>query len=324
MRVSPAIRLRRGFTLLEVLVSVSILLAIVAMLSVVFNEITRAWQKGEGRSERRRSARSLSDFIAGELQGALLPVETLAKVPPSNLQLLINPPTSQVPADYRNADAAFWQAPIATETSFGEVAQVGYFVKWMPTDAGQRPVLCRFFVNPSMQDPSGAIVQNPDFKIYDPTDADAWLSDSLLKKVAPADKASGYVGLFAENVVGLWLRFYSLDGTELPKSPPKVFDSRKGYDLNVTYKDASGTQQTKIEQRYLPAVLTVSVAQIESRLAVRLDNVWQSVQDLSRQATDAADFVERLQNAEKSNPGIRPLLSGMRTYTTQIQLTNGR
>jgi hypothetical protein len=309
-----------------VLVSVSILLAIVAMLSIVFNEITRAWQKGEGRSERRRSARSLADFIAGELQGALLPVETLAKVPPSNLQFLINPPTSQISADFRNADAAFWQAPIATETSFGEVAEIGYFVKWMQTDAAPvpRPVLCRFFVNPSMQDSSGTIVQNPDFKIYDSSNADAWLTENLLNKVAPADKASGYVGLFAENVVGLWLRFFSLDGIELPKSLPKVFDSRKGYDLDVTYKDASGTEKTKTEKRYLPAVVTVSVAQIESRLAVRMDDVWESVRDLSRKATDAEDFVVRMQTAAEAKPALRPLLSGLRTYTTQVQLINGR
>ena len=324
MRASPGIESRRGFTLIEVLVSVTILLAIVGMLSVVFNEISRAWQKGEGRGERRRSARSLADFIAAELQGALLPVETVGKAGQGNLQLLINPPSSQVPDDFRNADAAFWQAPIAVETSLGEVAGVGYFVKWMKTDAAPvpRPVLCRFFVNPSAQSSSGAFTKNPDFKIYDPTNPDSWLNKSLLDGVAPADKAHGYVGLFAENVIGLWLRCTGLDGVELPKA----FDSRKGYPLTVKYADASGNQQTKIERRYLPASVTVSIAQLDSRLAVRMDPVWESVRKLSRDTgvRDAADFVDRMQTEAKSNAALRPLLGGLRTYTTQIQLINGR
>ncbi len=322
MRASPVIRSRRGFTLIEVLVAVSILLVIVAMLSSIFSEVTRAWQKGEGRNERRRNARSLADFIAVELQGALLPVENVSKPGQSNLQFLINPPASQVPDDFRNADAAFWQAPIATETSFGEVAEVGYFVKWFPTaDAAvRRPVLCRFFVNPSVQDSSGAFVRNPDFLIY--TSVNGWLSGSLLEKVAPADKASGYVGLFAENVVGVWFRCTGLDGVELPK----VFDSRKGYDFKVQYTDAAGTKQTRTEKRYLPAVVTVSVAQVDSRLAPRMDNVWQDVQALVKDPSvrDSAEFVSRMQQEAGSNPGLRPLLGGLRTYTTQIQLINGR
>lgn len=322
MRASPDIKSRRGFTLTELLVAMSILLAVVAMLSVIFNEISRAWQRGEGRSERRRNARSLADFIAADMQGALLPVETVAGATQSNLQFVINPPSSQVPDDYRSADAAFWQAPIATETSLGEVAEVGYFVRWLRADPSSvpRPVLCRFFVNPSMQEASGAVVPNPNFLIYN--SLDAWLTSSLLDRVAPADKPSGYVGLFAENVLGLWLRSTTLNGDELPKA----FDSRKGYDLKVEYKDGAGKMQTRIEKRYLPAVVTISIAQIDSRLAVRMDSVWETVRDLSRDKSipDAAEFVVRMQSAATTNPALRPLLGGLRTYTTQVQLINGR
>lgn len=322
MRASHATDPRRGFTLIEVLVAVSILMAIVAMMSMILSEVTRAWQRGEGRGERRRSARSLADFIAADLQGALLPVETVSKAGQGNLQFLVNPPSAQVPADYRHADAAFWQAPIATESSFGDVAEVGYFVKWMKTDASPepRPVLCRFFVNPSTQDLSGVLAQNPDFKIYDPANSDSWLAAAVLERVAPADKKSGYVGLFADNVVGLWLSCTGLDGAELPKP----FDSRKGYPLKVQFTDSAGTLQTRTEQRYLPAAVTVSVAQMDARLAVRLDPVAATVRALSVSASDAADFVVRMQDAAKTNAAIRPLLGGLRTYTTQVQLINGR
>lgn len=310
--------------------AVSILMAIVAMLSVIFSEVTRAWQKGEGRNERRRSARSLADFIAAEMQGALLPVETVSKAGQSNLQFLINPPVTHiddaapwVPDEYRNPHAGFWQAPIATDTSFGEVAVIGYFVKWAKTDAApvSRPVLCRFFVNPSKPDASGGFVRNPDFVIYNQP-MESWVSKSLLERVAPADKASGYVGLFAENVVGLWFRCAGLDGVELPK----IFDSRIGYPFTVQFIDGAGKPQTRIEKRYLPAVVTVSVAQVESRLAARMDHVWEDVRALSREPgiRDAAEFVTRMEQEAGSNPGLRPLLSGLRTYTTRIQLINGR
>ena len=198
----------------------------------------------------------------------------------------------------------FWQAPLATETTFGEIAEIGYFVKWSETDrAVPRPVLCRFFVNPSKQDSSGAIIANSEnFLIY--KSMDSWLSGSLLGSVAPADKASGYVGLFAENVVGLWLRCTGLDGAELPKT----FDSRKGYELTVKYTDASG-MQTKKEQRYLPAAVTVSVAQIESRLTPRMDNVWDTLQRISRESKDAAisSSEYRLRRAPAA---LRPLSAG--------------
>ncbi len=322
MRASRDIDPRRGFTLIEVLVSATILLVIVAMLTFVFNEITRAWQRGEGRGERRRNARSLADFIAAELEGALLPVETVSKAGQGNLQFFINPPAGQVPDDYRHADAAFWQAPIATETSFGEVAEIGYFVRWLKTDAAPvpRPVLCRFFVNPSAKDAAGTMIPNPDFLIY--KNLDSWLSGSLLDSVAPADKKTGYVGLFAENVVGLWLRCYGLDGAELPRA----FDSRTGYPFTVQYTDGTGKKQTRTERRYLPAVVMVSVVQLDSRLAVRMDAVWETVRALSRDTSihDAAEFVARMQDAAKTNAAYRPLLGGLRAYTTQVQLLNGR
>ena len=257
----------RAFTLVELMVSVSVLLVLVLLFSNLFNHANNAWTVGQGNAERRRNVRALADFIGLEMQAAILPVGDLASNKGGNVQFIVNPPAAQVPDDYRSADAVFWQAPLATETSQGEIAEIGYFVKW----DGDRPMLCRFFVNPSVTS-GGTTAANPDYLIYD-TDPKKWLSQTLLDKVAPATKAAGYAGLFAENVVGLWVVCYGADGqVNTPAKNGAKFDSREGYDLN------KGT--APVDQRYLPASVRISLAQIDSRYAARLAPAVTSLRQL--------------------------------------------
>ncbi|MFA7343361.1 MAG: prepilin-type N-terminal cleavage/methylation domain-containing protein [Terrimicrobiaceae bacterium] len=318
--------MRRAFTLLELLVAMAVLLLLVLALSGIFHHASNAWLKGSGDVESRRVTRSLGDFIGEEMRGALLPARTASRTGESNLQFLINPPSGQVPEDYRNADAVFWQAPLATETSYGDLAEIGYFVKWdQSTPAKPRPVLCRFFVNPSTQ-ASGVVAPNPNYKIYDATDPDAWLSPNLLDAVAPATSAQGYNGLFAENVIGLWVRSYGLDGMELPRA----FDSRTGYTYKRQYQylDADKQLQTNTvnERHYLPARVTVSIVQIDSHYLERLYPLWKSVQTATRASDvpDAEAFIKRLSDpsAPGYSPAFKPLLPGLHVYTTEIQLEN--
>ena len=316
---------QRGFTLVELLVAVSVFTLLVLMLSTVFDQVSRTWMRGEGQIEQRRNVRALADFIAVELQAAMLPIEGASKVGQSNLQFVINPPAKQVPDEYRHADAFFWQAPLATETSFGEIAEIGYFVKWVAAtpDASPRPTLCRFFVNPSRENPEepGVIAGNPAFRIYD-ADPGAWLSKRLLDSVAPARKADGYTGLFGDNVLGLWVRATGLDGKELPRD----YDSRTGYDYTHTFHDPSGAIGERTERRYLPATVRISLAQIDSRHAPRLDRVGSSLRALTRspEIRDAAQFQERCRLLAQASAPWAALLPGLRIYATEVQLINAR
>lgn len=312
---SPSIA-RRGFTLVELMVSIAVLAVLVMMLTSAFNAASRAWVSGEGNSERQRSARALADFISAELQGALIPVEAKSVADGGNLQFVINPTTGGMD-QYSNADSIFWQAPLATESSYGDVAEVGYFVKWdMNAGMTPKPVLCRFFVNPSIRDTTGALIPNPYFRIYD-QDASAWLTSELVEELAPATKNRGYAGLFAENVVGLWITAYGLDGEEIEKP----FDSRIGY--TNTFRVG---ERTWTEQRYLPAKVQVSLAQIDSNHANRLAPVWEVVRDLtnSESVHNAADFVEQLRLKANTTPALGALLPGIRIYSTEVYLENGR
>jgi hypothetical protein len=298
------------------MVAISILSVLVVLFSGVFSQVSRAWITGEGDFERRRSVRALADFIGSELQGAMLPVETIVTTGKGNLQFIVNPPSSQVPDDYRNADAIFWQAPLATETSQGEIAEVGYFVKWDNSNPGsERPLLCRFFVNPSVTSGAGSVL-NPDFLIYN-SDPKKWLSQPLLDKVAPASKSSGYTGLFAEGIVGLWVRCYRLDGAEAPTAANGAkFDSREGYDLNKGV--------APVDQRYLPGSVQISLAQIDSHYASRLAPAASSIRTMAKSSKDAQDFLSKLTTNASSSKPMAAILPGVRIYSTEIQLLNAR
>jgi prepilin-type N-terminal cleavage/methylation domain-containing protein len=320
MQASPAIDCRRqgerrhaAFTLVELLVSISVLALLVALLSGSLNEVSKAWIRGEGNAERRGGARALSDFLATELQGALLPVEGADPRGQGNLQLLVNPPAGRLPEDCRLSDSIFWQAPLATETTFGEIAVVGYFVKW----SGDRPLLCRLFIPPSVRQ-GGVILMNPDFNMYD-ADPDAWLGQDLLARlVVPDSKAGGYRGLFAEHVLGLWVRCYGLDGQLLPRS----YDSRQGYDCRFQPEG----RLSYTEKRYLPATVKVSVAQVDSSHAFELARAAAELRSVTGDpgVRDAASFLERVQVESASSSALAALLPGLRIYTTEVQLLHSR
>lgn len=326
MPASPVTKIVRspaqGFTLVELLVSLVVLSLLVVLLAGTFSQVSGAWLRGQGNAERQRGARALADYVGVELKGAMLPIERVTDSTSlgGNLHLLINPPAAQVPDRFRNADAIFWQAPLATETSFGDLAEVGYFVQWDETNpSSPRPVLSRFFVNPSLAQappPGGAtngseaamMIRNPLFLIYD-TDSRKWLSEGIIDEVAPATRQSGYRGLFAENVLGLWVRAYGVDGNELPRS----FDSRTGYPAGAP-------------KHFLPGRVQISFAQIDSHHAPRLDPVWKEVQGLSRQPKlrDASAFLDALRDRAGSNGALESILPGIRTYVTEVQLENAR
>jgi prepilin-type N-terminal cleavage/methylation domain-containing protein len=307
---------RRAFSMVELLIAMVVLSILVLLLTNLFNQVNIAWLTGEGGTERRRNARAVTDFMAAELRGAQVPVQGGGSVTRGNLQFIVNP--ADLPEEYRNADAAFWQAPIATETSYGDLAAIGYFVKWESSGARQRPMLCRFFVNPS-RGSGAAVARNPEFLVYDP-DPNAWRKTSILEStVQPANAAQGYKGLFAENVLGLWIECLDRNAKPIPANGSAKFDSRKGYLAGISSDGA-----TWEEQRDLPVSVRVSLAQIDSRMANRLDvaGVVPAIKSLSKSSADAGTFLHALQVAAQGVPALAPLLPGVRTYSTEVQLRN--
>jgi hypothetical protein len=273
--------LARAFTLVEVLVSTAILMLLVVILAQMARSIAGSWTAGSGNSERRQNVRALADFIGQELRSAALPVNPTAAAP--NLQFVLNPAS----VTDRYPSALFWQASVATDASHGDLAEVGYFVRWTTQGSVPRAQLCRFFVNQG--DPNYLINTNAD-----------WISEKLLQDVAPADSASGYVGLFAENVIGFWARCLEVDGTE-------IAGANSLYDSRVTHK--------------LPASVEISLVLIDSHSASRMTSTLQSqLIALNSSAVNAAEFLKQIQ----SDPSLASITPGARAYTTRVFLENSR
>ncbi len=219
-----------AFSLVEMLVATAILSFLLLILISLTSQSSQVWSTGTKQGEHRQKARSTLDFIGREMRLATVAVDG-----GGSLRFVIynqtNPGISTL-----NPHAVFWLAPVATETSMGDLAEVGYFIRW-DTELKQSN-LCRMLVNPS---------DTAHYLIY--TSPENWITDALLLQVAPGTKASGYQGLFLENVLGLWVKAYRADGTDY------------------------GTDSSSSSNRNkLPAYVDISLVFLDSMTAKRLQN----------------------------------------------------
>jgi hypothetical protein len=127
--------------------------------------------------------------MARDLRFAAAPMNPAS----TNFQFVINP--TNVGANYRLPQAAFWQAPVASDRSHGDMALVGYFVQWVTETNGSvtnfAPKLCRL------------LIDSTNFQFQKPSD---WVNDALIAGNAPANEASGYEGQVAETIIGIWMQ----------------------------------------------------------------------------------------------------------------------
>lgn len=271
----------------------AVLAIIVTLLGTLASNVSRVWQNGSAQSDRRRNVRAIVDLISADLSGALLPVDPAAEPSKPNLQFTLNP--SAVPEAYRHPDALFWQAPVATDQSRGDVAQVGYFIQWdtETNPANPRARLCRFFVNPT---------ESSSYRIY--TDRLNWLTDDIINEVAPAhnrldlsqNQRAGWRGLLAEDVIGFWAR----------------------------WRDSSHKQVTTYDSRVtmeLPRVVEISIVQLDAMAANRVTPDLQGrLAALTRASSDANDFINRL----RETPEFAALVPGARAMSASVRLENAR
>lgn len=252
-----------SFTLVEVLVSIAVLSILIVILLSMLGSLTTAWQLGQAHNERRNVAQAVFDRMSRDLTVAALP---MPRTNTNSLQLIINPST--VSTNYQYGQSIFWQAPVATDGGTnGNLAVVGYFVQWVNGSAGSpgTPCLSRVLINPSA----------PDYAVY--SSPNNWINDALIQKYAPATSASGYAGLLAENVLGLWVQALDPMGNSIMQtnSTPnstiyagESFDSRYPY----TYGDYNYSAVPAVTNIpcALPASIQVALAVIDSRTAQRL------------------------------------------------------
>lgn len=282
-----------GFSLLELLVATAVFVALALILVSIASRLSSFWQIGIAHNERRSSALSAFSRMGRDLRFAALQGNPAS----TNLQLVINPTT--LGNDYKLPQAAFWQSPVASDRSRGDMALVGYFVQWVNETNGSPanlvPKLCR-------------LVVDSDYQMQKPSD---FVSDGLIVSNAPATKAAGYAGQLAENVLGLWMQ--PLDQQKKPitndsKSQPfpnGQFDSTKGYAVSFT-NSATATFASA-----LPASLEVALVAVDARTAKRLSGTEKPLPRSADIWTDVNAFYNGLPQSIKQ---------GARIYSTVIDL----
>ena len=295
----------RAFTLVELLVATAVLGVLIVLLAQVMSMVSDAWSGGTGRAERQQNGRALVDFIGRELRAAALPVDPKSNGVVPDLQFVVNP--SAVPEKYRQPHAIFWQAPIATETSKGSMAEIGYFVRWDDTRTPPRALLCRMFANPG----------EAQHKVYDNL---GWLSEDVLQALAPADQPTGYRGLFAENVIGFWARCLDSTGNVISQSGGArgAYDSRKEY-LDTSYDATGATININRPAPTLPSAIEISLLMLDSRAASTITTVSMGRLKTMAAASDNASACERLIQADST---LRLIMRGMTVQTLKVPLEN--
>jgi uncharacterized protein (TIGR02599 family) len=321
----------QAFTLLEILVSVTILVMLITLLGQILSGATQARILGETNTERMENVRAINDSIVGELQAALLPTTPSSQ---TSLQFIVNP--SGAPgisgATFGNRDAIFWQAPLSNDQRLGDVAEIGYFVHWDTTTKPSNPRarMCRFFLNP-VQSGTSTIAAESKYLVY--STPGAWLSDDLIKSVTPIIASSGssspssYVGLFAENVLGLWIRCLDRGSNTIATDAggtafvSGAFPSGTGYDSRRGYYDSNDPDHIVIKR--LPSSVDVSYVIVDSSAASRITpEIQQAIIDLYKSADNAEGFVRQAQ--ADSQKRFKAISSSLRPYQIRVYLQNSR
>jgi hypothetical protein len=286
-----------AFSLLELLVATAVFVGLALILLSIAGSLSSFWQMGISHNERRSSVLAAFSRMARDLRFAAAPVNPAS----TNFQFVINP--TNVGANYRLPQAAFWQAPVASDRSRGEMALSGYFVQWVAETNGSvtnsLPKLCRL------------LIDSTNFQFQKPSD---WVNDALIASNAPANKASDYEGQLAENILGIWMQ--PLDQASRPITtnasnaayPNGEFDSTTGYRTILT----NGTNTVPYTfARALPASVEVAVVAVDARTAKRLTGS-------ERPGPRTADITNDVNTFYTNLPqGIK---QGARVYSTVIDL----
>lgn len=303
----------RGFTLIELLTAMAIFAFMVVALVVITSQTGNIWKSGEGQNQRRANGRALLQNIASELQQAAIPVAVPSRQAgtssPANLQFIANLATNtdnntQIPSSLLNPHGLFWQAPIARDTSAGDLACIGYFVKWETSGTKAKAQLCRYFVDPA---------NSANYLIYQLSGAAPvnWLSN--ISTVAPST-ASDLQGWFADHVIAFWVRCLDEYGQPITQTATGLtlangygFDSRQGY------IDSRGKAHPAPA---LPAAVDLAMVTLDQHTASLLQS------PLPITTGTPASFQQDIDSFVAALPG--ELRQGTQVFSTRVNLQNYR
>tara|TARA_R110002096_G_scaffold147220_11_gene306942 strand:+ start:15189 stop:16286 length:1098 start_codon:yes stop_codon:yes gene_type:complete len=204
---------RAGFSLLEVLISMTLLSALVLALAGMLDPVLKTWSNGEKRVARFQGARAALELITREVTPAVVDTRMQFVVMPA--ELLGDVGARHVAA---NSPAMLWMAPLGERN---RLYCVGYYLSRDP-DA-KRYRLKRLFVSPN--DPNGyhpKTVNESEIRGEDvhtsPVDA-SWFTNNWDETAFDDEDPQNedvVVATVADGVIAFWIQCYDLLGNPIP------------------------------------------------------------------------------------------------------------
>lgn len=326
-----------GFTLVELLVSMTILAFILATLTGAVSMVADTWKSSEERVEAFQSARGALEMITREMTPASVDTK---------MQFAVMPGTrlEEAGADFiaPESPTVFWMAPLGLDS---EMRCVGYYL--YRNDERKIYRLMRYYVGPKSPggffppmyaaDLRGNNREDSRNLRTSPVDAD-WFFKNVGAKAFDAldpDNDDVAVSPVAENVVALWIQSLDLLGNPIPwlsRAPNHpdsdlIYNSAGFFHMATTVPFDSGrsteflaeTPQSMKANR-VPSAIEITVITLNDQVMAReptipqMENIFEGRNGVLDIEASVAKF-----NEDLLAEGIK---SG-RTFSTRVKLLNG-
>lgn len=306
-----------GFTLVELLVAMALLAILSISLVLTLNHSASLGHHAESQIRSRRDARAVLESIGNEIKSATLAHDRSSV---ADLQFLVNP--GQIDAKYLNPHALFWQSPIATDARYGDLAEVGYFVRWNTENPNNpRGILCRLFVNPEdPASPTNYLIYSQPSAWLSPGGNKIWLDQTAPAVADSANPVNSYKGWIADNVIALWARCLDGSGNAITKdgaggNAGYVFDSRKGYAATNMFRSGYTNESSVfVPLASLPCAVEIAIVTLDETTANRLASIPTPM------ASNPVNFWAEIDIFVNGLPAA--VRTGARVYSTRIILPN--
>jgi prepilin-type N-terminal cleavage/methylation domain-containing protein len=335
-----------GFTLVEMLASVSLLAALLLVLSAVTESASRAWREGQSRTDTFQSARTALELMARELAPAVVDTRMQFVVAPSSTlsNIVANKNATLAGQFATESPALLWMAPLGDN---GDLRCVGYYLHRDPARKFYR--LKRIFIAPPtnpgdasyfprMVNLSAARDKTLWTSATDATwftrswDADAFDEDNFDPNNPSASKA--VVSSAADGVIALWVECRDLLGNPVPllskaANHPKSalfynsaaffqFATTKPFDNGSSTMYLAQTAQSMKANR-VPAAVDLTIVTIDSAQLARGVTIPDQINLYD--GTGALDVAASLKAFEDKLAQNK--IYTARSFTTRARLNSG-
>lgn len=335
--IDPRSGLRRfapGFTLVEVLVSMALLIFLMLVLVGVTEAASRAWRSGQSRTEAFQSARTSLEIMARELAPAV--VDT-------RMQFVVAPGSILTQAGAMNvaeqSPALLWMAPHGED---GSLHCVGYYLS--RDDVRRFYRLQRIYIAPpttvKLSPYFPRMVNQSDLRDKDlrtsPVDARwftrAWDVNTFDEENAQNDAV--VVSSAADGVIALWAQCLDVLGNPVPllskssvhPASDLFFNSAAyfqvatstAFDGGVSFQYLAASAQTMKANR-VPSAIDLTIVTIDSRTLARGMTIPAQVNVYDSKGALDVDTSVRQFTALLQGVGVYTA----RTFSTRAKLVNG-